>query len=401
LAAEIWTRSECSHDGAIGPIAGRPRGNKIRIGYFSADFRDHPVAQLTAELFEHHDRNRFEITAFALGPPSRGAMRGRLERCFDRFIDIDAKTDLEVAALARRLEIDVAVDLGGLTEHSRSRIFCLRAAPIQISYLGYPGTMGADFIDYVIADRTVVPESQRRHYSEKIIYLPGLYLPSDSTRPPLFTTLFSRDQLCLPKDAFVFCCFNNVFKITPATFDSWMRILKKVENSVLWLAQTNSVAMDNLRLEAIRRGVQAERLIFAKRIDSLAEHRARLGHADLFLDTFPYNAHATALDALWAGLPVLTQIGEAFAGRVGASVLTAVGLPELIARTPAHYEELAIRLAGDSGDIREIKAKLLRNRMMTQAFDIRRFTANLEAAYSSVLKRFLQGRPPDHLYVES
>jgi predicted O-linked N-acetylglucosamine transferase (SPINDLY family) len=400
LAAELWIRSECPSSSALGPIGVRGRGDKIRIGYFSADFRMHPVAQVTAELFEQHDRDRFEFIAFSLGPSVHDDMRARLERCFDRFIDVRDQSDLEVASLARQMEVDVAVDLSGHTEHSRTKIFAFRAAPIQINYLGYPGTMGAEFIDYMIADRTVVPVAQQSLYSEKIIYLPDCYLPSDSL-PPVESSPFLRKQLGLPENRFVFCCFNHVGKLLPRTFDSWMRVLKRVEGSVLWLAHSNPVAAANLRREAAKRGIAAERLIFATRIDSMAEHRARLGHADLFLDTSPYNAHVTAHDALWAGLPILTLIGEAFAGRVAASLLNAVGLPELIATTQQQYEDLAVSLAENPDRMTEIRAKLLHNRTNTRVFDIRRFTANLEAAYAAAFDRHLRGQPPDHIYLES
>jgi predicted O-linked N-acetylglucosamine transferase (SPINDLY family) len=369
------------------------------LGYFSPDFREHPVAQLTAELFEVHDRSRFEVIAFAFGPPTHDEMRVRMERSFDRFIDVQEYSDADVTSLARKLGIDVAVDLGGLTEHCRTDIFARRAAPIQINYLGYPGTMGADFIDYVIADRTVIPQANLSHFAEKVIFLPDFYLPSDSVRPHNVGA-FSREQLGLPVRAFVFCCFNHVGKLMPRTFESWMRILRQVEGSVLWLAHTNALAADRLRREAAQYEVLPDRLIFADRIDSLAEHRARLGHADLFLDTLPYNAHATALDALWAGVPILTLIGEAFAGRVAASLLNVVSLPELVTKSRQQYEELAVHLGNNPERAAEIRAKLLRNRAMTQAFDIRRFAANLEVAYARVLERYQKGQPPDHIYLE-
>ena len=399
IAAELWIRSECSSSSVLGPMAGRRRGKKIKIGYFSPDFRNHPVSQLTADLFERHDRERFEFTAFALGPSAHDAMRMRLERSFEAFVDVQNQSDLDVASLARRLEIDVAVDLGGLTEHCRTKIFSFRAAPVQISFLGYPGTMGADFFDYLIADRMVVPDSGQSHYSEKIIYLPGCYLPSDSIRPPEVNP-FTRKQLGLPENAFVFCCFNNVGKLMPGTFESWTRILKRVDDSVLWLPQINVAATGNLLRETERRGIAPERLIFASRIDSLAEHRARLGHADLFLDTFPYNAHATALDALWAGLPILTRIGEAFAGRVAASLLTAIGLPELVTASPKQYEDLAVNLAENPERLGELRAKLLNNRNTSRAFDMTRFAANLESAYSLAFEQHLQGNAPDHIHLD-
>jgi protein O-GlcNAc transferase len=297
------------------------------------------------------------------------------------------------------LNIDIAIDLGGHTGNSRTRIFALRAAPIQINYLGYPGTMGAEYMDYLVGDRIVVPEAQQQHYTEKIVYLPNSYLPHDSSRA-IANTAFTREELGLPPAGFVFCCFNNNYKITPDTFDSWMRILRRVENSVLWLSRNNPTAESNLRREALRRGVDAGRLVFADRMPSLPEHLARQRVADLFLDTRPYNAHATALDALWAGLPILTCIGEGFAGRVGASLLNAIGLPELIAATPALYENLAVQLAENPQHMAEIKQKLARNRLKTSLFDTRAFTKHLEAAYAKIHEGYQANLPPEHIYVE-
>ena len=396
-AADIWIQSECTTRQALGPII-RFKRDKIRIGYFSADFRHHPVAQLTAELFERHDRRRFEIMAFAFGPPAHDGLRQRLERAFDRFTDVTNRSDLEVASLARQLEIDVAVDLGGLTEYARTKIFAMRAAPIQINYLGYPGTMGAAFIDYVIADRTVLPESQHSLYAEKVIYLPRCYLPGDSVSPPDVNP-YSKSQLGLPENAFVFCCFNHVGKLLPDTFAGWMRILKLVPDSVLWLAQTNPDAAAALKREAASRGVARERLVFGTRLSSLADHRARLSHAHLFLDTFPYNAHSTTVDAIWAGLPIVTRLGEAFAGRVAASLLMSLDLPELITTTTGQYEALAAQLAADPVRLNAIRSKLLRNRT-AQVFDIGRYTGELEAAYAMVLDRHVHGQPPEHVYVK-
>jgi predicted O-linked N-acetylglucosamine transferase (SPINDLY family) len=298
------------------------------------------------------------------------------------------------------LGIDIAVDLGGHTGNSRTRIFALRAAPIQINYLGYPGTMGAEYIDYLIGDRIVIPEAQQRHYAEKIVYLPNSYLPHDSKRM-IADRAFTREELDLPRAGFVFCCFNSNYKITPDTFDSWMRILRRVENSVLWLSRNNPIAESNLRREALRRGVDAGRLVFADRMSSLPEHLARQRVADLFLDTRPYNAHATALDALWAGLPVLTCVGEGFAGRVAASVLSAIQVPELITVTPTEYEDLAVELAKNPRRLEEIRKKLARNRLETPLFDTRAFTKHLEAAYTEIHERYLANLPPKHIYVPS
>ena len=339
-AAENWIREECPPDVALGAIPKRPRSARIKVGYFSADFRSHPVSLLAAGLFEHHDRARFEVTAFAFGPEANDALQARLMKAFDRFIDVRRRSDIEVAGLARELGIDIAVDLNGITEHCRSKIFALRAAPIQVNYLGYPGTMGAPYMDYLVGDRNVIPQAQRAHYAEKIIYLPDSFIPFDSSYA-IADRRFTREELGLPGEGLVFCCFNNTYKITPTIFDSWMRILTRIEKSVLWLSQANPTAARNLRTEAARRGVDPQRLIFAERWASLPEHVARLRAADLFLDTLPYNAHATALDALWAGLPVLTYAGEGFASRVAASLLRSIGFARTYRRI-----SLGVRRAG-------------------------------------------------------
>jgi predicted O-linked N-acetylglucosamine transferase (SPINDLY family) len=397
-AAKIWVREKYPISHALPPIPQYPAESKIRIGYFSADFYDHPVAVLMAELFERHDRSKYEVTAFSFGPDTQDGMRKRLERAFDRFIDVRGKSDQEISLLARSLRIDIAVDLGGFTGNSRTGIFALRAAPIQANYLGYPGTMGAEYMDYLVGDRTILPETHQRHYTERIVYLPDSYLPNDSTRT-IADTVFTRKELELPPTGFVFCCFNNNYKITPGTFDSWMRILCRVENSVLWLSRNNPTAALNLRREASRRGIDPERLIFANRMASLPEHLARHRVADLFLDTRPYNAHATAIDALWVGLPVLTCIGEAFAGRVAASLLRSIDLPELIASTVEQYEELAVQLAANPQHLAAFKQKLAQNRLKTPLFDSASFTKHLETAFRIIHERYQAGLPPDHIYV--
>jgi predicted O-linked N-acetylglucosamine transferase (SPINDLY family) len=397
-AAEIWVREKHPMNPVLPAIPKHPARNKIRIGYFSADFYDHPVAVLMAELFETHDRSKHDVTAFSFGPHFQGGMRKRLEKAFDLFVDVRAKSNKEISLLARSLSIDIAVDLGGFTGNSRTGIFAMRAAPIQINYLGYPGTMGADYMDYLIGDRTVVPEEHQGHYTEKIVYLPNCYLPNDSART-IADTVFTREELGLPPTGFVFCCFNNNYKITPSTFESWMRILSRVESSVLWLSQNNPTAASNLRREASRRGINPERLIFASRMSSLPEHLARHRAAGLFLDTRPYNAHATAIDALWAGLPVLTCIGEAFACRVAASLLKSIGLPELIAPTTERYEDLAVRLAANPQSLAEIKRKLADNRLRAPLFDSASFTKDLETAYRMIHERYQAALPPDHIYV--
>ncbi|QWF69556.1 tetratricopeptide repeat protein [Methylomonas paludis] len=392
-AAEIWTTAKYADIAILPGMTQHPLHQKIRVAYFSADFRNHPVAFLTAQLFEHHDRDSFEIIGFAFGPDRQDAMRTRLEEGFDRFIDIRSLSDLQAVQLARSLEIDIAVDLGGYTTGCRSGIFALRAAPVQVSYLGYPGTMGAEFMDYLIADRIVIPAATRRHYVERIVYLPDSFQVNDSDLAIADKT-FSRADFGLPAHGFVFCCFNNTYKIQAACFLSWLRILAQVPGSVLWLPEDNAPAMANLQAAAHRQGIGAERVVFAPRLPSRAEHLARLGLADLFLDTLPYNAHTTASDALWAGLPVLTCAGESFAGRVAASLLTAIGLPELITTKPTDYQALAVELAIQPDRLAAIKAKLAANRLTTPLFDCARFTAHLEAAFTQMYVRSQAGLAP-------
>jgi predicted O-linked N-acetylglucosamine transferase (SPINDLY family) len=396
-AAEIWVQTKYPSNNTLPKISKYTQHDKIRIGYFSADFRFHPVSILTAELFEKHDRSKFELTAFSFGPDTKDEMRGRLEAAFDRFIDVRSQSDKDVAMLARNLEIDFAVDLGGFTQAARTGIFAMRAAPIQLSYLGYLGTMGAEYIDYLIADTTIIPEADQRHYAEKIVYLPS-YQANDTKRR-IADKAFTRAELGLPQTGFVFCCLNNNYKITPGTFDGWMRILKQVEGSVLWLVEHNAKVVSNLRSEAEFRGVNGNRLVFAKRL-SPPEYLASYRAADLFLDTLPYNAGTTASDALWAGLPVLTCLGETFAGRIAASLLKAIHLPELIASTPEAYEALAVELATNPDKQREIKRKLACNRLTTPLFDIRLFTRHIEAAYKEMYERNQVDLAPEHIYVQ-
>jgi predicted O-linked N-acetylglucosamine transferase (SPINDLY family) len=373
--------------------------DRIRIGYFSTDFRDHATAHLIANLIERHDRSRFEVIAFSLRPPTTDAWRVRMERGFDRFLDLWSEPDREIAASARALEIDIAVDLNGHTHGARPGIFALRAAPVQVNYLGYPGTMGVPFMDYLIADHTLIPPTHRQYYDEKIAYLPHSYQANDSTKR-ISESAPDRAGLGLPKDAFVFCCFNNSYKITPDLFDVWMRLLRKVEGSVLWLLESNPAAHANLGIEAERRGVARDRLFFAPRM-ALAEHLARYRLADLFLDTFYYNAHTTASDALWAGLPVLTCLGPAFAGRVAASLLTAIEVPELITSSPTAYELLALELANDADRLAAVRRKLAENRGKMPLFDTRRFAGYIETAYLRMVERSRAGLPREHIFVDA
>jgi predicted O-linked N-acetylglucosamine transferase (SPINDLY family) len=395
-AARSWVREKWPSSGTLPGPPGKRR-DRIRVGYFSSDFRNHPISFLTAGLFEMHDRSRFELIAFSLGADTRDEMRARVAAAFDRFLDVQKESDPEIARLARSLEVDIAVDLGGFTRGGRPGIFALRAAPLQVSYLGYLGTMSAGYIDYLIADGTIVPDTLRRYYSEKIIRLPS-YQINDSRRP-IAQKVFRREELGLPSTGFVFCCFNATYKITPATFDGWMRILTRVPGSVLYLLGGGGPLEDNLRREARARGVASERLVFGARLPA-PEYLARYRTADLFLDTLPYNAGTTASDALWAGLPVLTCMGEAFASRVGASLLRAVGLPELIAATQEEYEELAVGLADDPQRLAAIKARLAGNLHAAPLFDTALSTKHLETAYTRIYHRHHDGLPPEDIQVD-
>jgi len=370
------------------PLSSRPlwqgqryRHDKIRLAYLSGDFNNTAVATLMAGVFEHHDKARFETIAVSFARNDTSAMRARLSRSFARFIEVQDKSDVEVAQLLRQLEVDIAVDLMGFTGECRPGILAFRPAPVQVNYLGFPGTMGADYIDAIIADRTVIPEESLGHYSEAVVYLPDSYLPNDASRRIAERTP-SRSEAGLPEKGFVFCSFNNSYKFTPELFDIWMRLLSRVEDSVLWLPEVNGAAVRNLRREAAARGIDEKRLVFAPFLASAEDHLARLRLADLFLDTLPYNAHTTAADALWAGLPVLTTPGSTFAGRVAASLLNATGLPELIAASLETYEAMALQLARDPKALAGIRAKLQRNRDTHALFDTARFTRNLEAAYA-------------------
>ena len=352
--------------------------DRIRIAYLSADFNEHPTAYLTAGLFEQHDKSRFEITALSFGQNDKSPVRRRLEAAFEHFIDVRDNRDHEIAALMRRAEIDIAVDLMGFTKDNRLGVLARRAAPIQVNYLGYPGTMGATYMDYILADATVVPEDHDAFYAERVVRIPGTYQINDNRRASSQRTP-TRGECGLPQNAFVFCCFNNPQKITPEIFDIWMRLLRATAGSVLWLITGNAKAAANLRLEAEKRGVAPERLIFAPKA-SVADHLARHRLADLCLDTLPYNAHTTASDALWAGLPVLTCLGDAFAGRVAASLLKAIGLDALITRTLGEYEALALRLARDPAYLATLKDTLNRNRDTCLLFDTQSATRHIEAA---------------------
>lgn len=391
-AAELWVKDMFASRNILGEMPKYEKHPLIRIGYYSADYHNHATTYLMAGLFETHDRSKFELVAFSYGPDVGDEMRQRVAASFDKFIDVREKSDLEIAALSRDLEIDIAVDLKGFTKEARTGIFALRSAPIQVSYLGFPGTMGADFIDYLLADKTVVPADQLQHYVERIAYLPFCYQVNDSTRAIAELTQ-TKSDVGLPASGFVFCCFNNSFKIAPTTFEGWMRILKRTEGSVLWLLEDNETATRNLRKEAASKGVDGQRLVFAKRVP-VAEHLARQQLADLFLDTLPYNAHTTASDALWSGLPILTLAGESFSSRVAASLLKAINLEELIANSQEEFEVKAIEYALDSEALKAVKEKLVNSRHTSPLFDTEAFTRHIEAAFLTMYDRYQTGLPP-------
>ncbi len=398
-AAEVWVRETCPQAQVLPPLARYSRRERIRIGYYSADYHVHATAVLAEELFRRHDRQHFETVAFHFGNGPRDAMTAHLAAAFDRFIDVREQSDLQIARVSRELQIDIAVDLKGFTQDQRAGIFAHRAAPLQVSYLGFPGTMGAPYIDYLVADATLIGERDRDWYAEKIVYLPHSYQVNGRSRP-IAEEHSSRAQHGLPANGFVFCCFNNPYKITPTLFDVWMRVLQRVPGVVLWLLDGGEVVRRNLRASAQARGVDPERLVFAPRAP-LPQHLGRQAAADLFIDTLPCNAHTTASDALWAGLPVVTCSGDSFASRVAASLLGAIGLPQLVTRTLEHYEQLLVELATEPARLRELRARLAQNRLTMPLFDIERYTRDLESAYRQMYERHQAGLPPEHLYVGS
>jgi protein O-GlcNAc transferase len=373
------------------------RHDKIRLGYVAGEFRAHAIPYLTAGLFDSHDKSRFEIHAFDSGIDDGSPVRKRLTAAFDSFTYISRQSDAAAAKSIREREIDILIDLNGYAGRERIDVFALRPSPLQVNYLGFPGTMGATFMDYIVADRILIPESEQLHYSEKVVCLPDTYQANDSRRRIAERTP-TRVEMGLPETGFVFATFNSSYKYTPSKFDIWMRLLRAVDGSVLWILETNDAAPRNLKREAEARGVAAERLIFARHV-KLEDHLARQGLADLFLDTLPYNGHTTASDALWAGLPVLTCAGSAFAGRVAASLLNAIGLPELVTHNLADYEALALHLARDKAALAAIKAKLHANRLTMPLFDTDRFRRHLEAAFTTMWERHNRGEPPDSFAV--
>ena len=370
---------------------------RIRLAYLSGDYSNHPVSFLMAGVFERHDRQRFETIAISFGPDSADEMRVRIKNGVDRFVDVKDHSDVDIAKLLKSLEIDIAVDLMGHTAAARTGILANRPSPVQVNYLGYPAAMGCDFVDYIIADHFVIPATHRQYYSEKIAFLPDCFQANDRERK-ISDRTFSRAEVGLPENALVFCAFSNSYKITPACFDAWMRLLRQIDGSVLWLVGDSITLQDNLRSEAAHRGIDAARLIFAPRID-YADYLARYRLADLFLDTLPFNAGTTASDALWAGLPMVTCPGQTFASRMAGSLLGSIGMPEMVADSIADYEALAAKLARNPDLLTVAKSKLARQRLSHPLFNTERFTRHIEAAYAAMHGRYQAGLPPGDIDV--
>ncbi len=392
-AAEIYF---AMNNPVVGARPATASGEKLRIGYFSSDLHDHPTGQLLVDLLAAHDRAGFEVIAFSFGGDPRSSARERIRRSCDEFIDVLDRTDHDIAKLARDKKIHIALDINGYTALSRPGIFAAGAAPLQINYLGYPGTLGTDVYDYIIGDRFVTPPEHFADFAERVVTMPHSYQPNTAMTAAA-AKIISRAEAGLPEKGFVFCCFNSFAKITPDVFDVWMRILRAVDGSLLWLLDGPATAKRNLREEAKARGVAADRLVFAPRAP-LATYLARYPHADIFLDTFHYNAHTTGSDSLLMGVPVVTRRGGAFAARVGASLVSAVGLPELITDTSEAYERLALRLAMEPGVLSELRHRLA-GVASSALFDAKGYARDLESAFCEMWARRERGLAPDHITV--
>lgn len=394
--ARIWAAHECRSQEPLWKGA-RYGHERIRIAYVSGDFKEHPVLKLMAGVFEMHDKRQFETLAVSLDKDDGSAIRRRAAASFDHFVEAAGKTDLEIARMLRMMETDIVVDLMGFTGKARHEIFAYRPAPVAVQFLGYPGTTGSPHVDYILADRTVIAEEDRRYYSEQVVYLPDSFMPHDDSRA--IGPVPTRAQAGLPEGAFVFSAYNNRYKYTSAMFDVWMRILKAVPGSILWMAHPGETAAGNLLREVASRGVSVERLVFAPFVPSAEAHLARLGLADVFLDTLPFNAHSTALEMLFAGVPVLSAEGETFAGRVSASLVRTAGIGEMVAFSLQEYEEKALLLARDPARLAGIKKKLAFART-GPLFDTARFTRHLEAAFRVMRDRCERGEAPVSFAVE-
>ena len=392
IAAKLYSKHKYPKNNILGDIPKKTCEKKIRIAYFSGDFHEHPVSYLTAELFELHDRTKFEVIAFSFFKKKhKSPMRERLIKAFDIFVDVHNKSDKEIASLSRDYNIDIAIDLTGETANGRHKTFSYRAAPIQINYIGYLGTTGSNYFDYIIADKIIIPDKLKQNYTEKIVTLPSYQV--NQRNAPIVKKRFSRSDHGLPENQFVYCCFNSNYKILPSIFDSWMKILAAVKNSILFLHSNIQQVEINLRNEARARNIDCRRIVFGKRL-CREDYLSRFLNCDLFLDTLPYNAGATASDALWSGLPILTIQGNSFAGRQASSLLNAISLPELITYSHKEYEEKAIDLATNPKKLQEIKAKLENNKFTSKLFDTSHFTKNIELAYIKMHERYQNNLSP-------
>ena len=381
--APLWNGERYKHD-------------RIRIAYVSPDLREHPVGHLMAGIFERHDKSRFETIAISIGANDNSRLRQRMEGTFDHFVDARMMESRRIAEIMREMEVDVAIDLAGFTSDSRSEVFGMRPAPVQVNYLGYPGTMGTRYMDYIVADRHVIPPEHHRFYNEKVVYLPDAYLPAASGLKITDRTP-TRAECGLPEEGVVFCSFNHDYKIAPHVFAVWMSLLREVPGSVLWLMSRNPLSQENLRREAAKRGVDPDRLVFAQRVPRVEDHLARYRQADLFLDTHPYNAHTTCADALMSGLPVVTCMGGAFPSRVAGSLLHAAGIPELVTSSLEEYEALALQLARDPARLARLKAQLIATQPTNALCDADAFCRNLEAIYTAMWRQTQLGGPRDAL----
>ncbi len=397
ISAEINIKNKYKSIDAFKKVTVKNKSKKIRIGYYSADFRNHAMSLLLVKMFELHNKSEFETFAFSFGPEKNDDMKKRISLAFDKFIEVNHKTDEEIAKLSRQLDINIAIDLMGFTKWNRFGIFENKCAPIQINYLGYPGTLGSKNIDYIISDKFLIPKSNQKYYSEKIIYLPNSYQVRDFTQK-ISKKKFTKEELGLPKNSFVFCCFNNHYKLTPSIFSIWMNILKKVNNSVLWLVEGNIKTSENLKKEANLKGINPDRIIFARKV-SMEEHLSRHSAADLFIDTYPYGAHTTCSDSLWAGLPVVTLIGQTFASRVAGSILSAMDMSELVTHTKNEYENLILDLSKNYKKLNEIKNKLNKNRLARPFFDTKIYTKNLEKAYKNIYEKNLKNNSVENIEI--
>ena len=363
------------------------KNNKIRIAYFSGDFSNHPVLHIMCNIFKYHDKSNFEIYAFSHGPNIKDNFwRDSIKNYFKKFYDISEMTDEEVFLLSQKNNIDIAVDLTGITKNARTEIFFKKIAPIQINYLGYPGTMGLDTIDYIIADKTIIPEDEQKYYFEKVIYLPNCYIPSSNDiKLKKSKKNFSRSEFNLPEKEIVFCAFHNPLKINPTLFDAWLNILKRVDNSVLWISPNNQFIEKNLKLEAERNSINPKRIIIAKRMEDINDHIERLKLADIFLDSYPYNSHSTTYDYIRAGLPMIIWKGNAYPSRVAASIYGSINLNEVIAKNKEEYENIAVSFANDRTKLAKLKKKIIDNSKELDLFNNKKFTKDLENIYKEII----------------